>query len=117
MHKLGFLIGCIGARLALAYALSVANGNLLKILSVVVGAMSIGFFAIWTFGWRKTGLETDGKPIWWNHLRPLHAVAYGIASVLAWMGLGVWAGCIIAVDALVGLAAFVHHHKLLSRTA
>lgn len=110
--KLAFLVGCIGARLALAYGISIASGSVLKTLSVLIGMMALGFFTIWAFGWRKTGPETGGKPIWWNHLRPLHALAYGIAAVLAWTGRGWLAGCVIAIDALIGLAAFVNHHKL-----
>ena len=110
--KLAFLVGCIGARLALAYGISIASGNVLKALSVLTGAMALGFFTIWAFGWRKTGPETGGKPIWWNHMRPLHAMAYGIAAALAWTGHGLLAGCVIAADTMIGLMAFLHHHRL-----
>ncbi len=112
---LAFLIGCMGARLALAYILSIASKPLLKWLSVLTGIMATGFFLIWAFGWRKTGLETskDFKtkaPIWWDHLRPLHALAYGLVAVLAWRGNGSLAARIVVLDALVGLVAFTLHH-------
>lgn len=113
---LAFLIGCIGARLALAYALSVAGKGALKWLSVVTGAMATGFLLIYVFGWRKTGLEASKDfsaqaPIWWDALRPLHALAYGLAAVFAWRGRGSLAARVVVLDALIGLSAFALHRS------
>lgn len=113
---LAFLIGCMGARLALAFAISRAKGRVLKALAVVTFLMALGFFFIWAFGLRPTGREAsrDFKthaPIWWDHMRPLHALAFALVAVLAWRGNGSLAARIVVLDALVGLAAFTLHHS------
>ena len=105
-----FLIGCVGARLGLAYVALVAPN---KILSVILGIIGTGFALIWIMGWRKTGLETGGQPIWWNHLRPLHALAYLTSAVLLWFKYRRDAAIIIVLDLIVGLTSFLFHHKLL----
>ena len=56
----------------------------LSLLSIMINlalsVIALGFITIYVFGWRKTGLETMGAPIWWNDLRPLHGALYGIAA-------------------------------------
>jgi uncharacterized membrane protein YfcA len=105
-----FLIGCVGARLGFAYAALVVPT---KILSFIFGIIGIGFAIIWIMGWRKTGTETGGRPIWWNHLRPLHAYAYLASAVLLWFKYRKDAAFIIFLDLIVGLISFLFHHKLL----
>jgi hypothetical protein len=105
-----FLIGCVGSRLGLAYAALVAPT---KILSVIFGIIGTGFALIWIMGWRKTGSETGGEPIWWDHLRPLHAVAYLTSAVLLWFEYREVAAIIIFLDLVIGLISFLFHHKLL----
>jgi len=105
-----FLIGCVGSRLGLAYAALVAPTD---ILSVILGIIGTGFAIIWIMGWRKTGTETGGQPIWWNHLRPLHALAYLTSAVLLWFLYREVAAIIIFLDLIIGLISFLFHHKLL----
>ena len=105
-----FLIGCVGARLGFAYAALVVPT---KILSFIFGIIGIGFAIIWIMGWRKTGTETGGQPIWWNHLRPLHALAYLTSAVLLWFKYRRDAAFIIFLDLILGLTSFLFHHKLL----
>lgn len=105
-----FLIGCMGARLLLVYATLVAP---LKPLSILLGVIGLGFSVIWLMGWRKTGIETGGDPIWWNNLRPFHALAYLSAAALLWFGRRHLAAGVLFVDALVGLWFFLDHHKLI----
>ena len=100
-----FLIGCIGTRLALACVIALCSPTLLRAVSVVTAAMAIGFASIWLFGWRKTGPETGGRPIWWDSLRPLHALVFATVSVLSWRGRRTEAAAIVVADALVGLVA------------
>ena len=40
--------------------------------------MAAGFIYIFLTGSRKTGMETFGDKIWWNDLRPVHALMYGL---------------------------------------
>lgn len=105
-----FLIGCIGTRIGLAYAAKFSSKIWSKLLSVVTGIMALGFATIYLFGLRKTGLETQGAPIWWNHLRPLHALLYAIASWGLFVGKQELSWKVLLVDTLVGLMAFLHYH-------
>jgi|LauGreDrversion4_2_1035121.scaffolds.fasta_scaffold922911_1 hypothetical protein len=105
-----FLIGCVGARLGLAYAALIVPT---KILSFIFGIIGTGFAVIWIMDWRKTGMETGGLPIWWNHLRPLHALAYLTSAVLLWFKYRRDTSLIIFFDLIVGLISFLFYHKLL----
>ena len=62
-----FLFGCIGTRLLFTFFAKYASINILKIMGYIALLPAIGFFLIYTFGLRKTGAETLGKPIWWNN--------------------------------------------------
>jgi hypothetical protein len=105
-----FLIGCMGTRLALVYAALVAPS---LVLSVFTGIIGMGFAIIWLLGLRKTGLETGGEKIWWNHLRPIHAVLFLTVSVLLWYGMRKWAAILLFLDLLIGLVSFLIHHKFI----
>lgn len=110
MHPLVFLVGCIGTRLLAAYLafyLLSKPAVYLKAYGAVLLAPAIGFALIYANGWRKTGPETSGKPIWWNALRPVHAALYFAAAFstffkptrrLAWM--------FLLADVLIGLLAY-----------
>lgn len=101
-----FLYGCIPTRLALTLA---AKYNP-KMISIVTALISIGFFTIYFFDLRKTGIEVGGKKIWWNHLRPLHGVLFGLFSILAYYGdENAW--ILLLLDTVIGLIAFVAHNN------
>jgi hypothetical protein len=104
-----FLIGCIGARLWLSYI--VKESQWLAEIVIVIG---LGFWTIYWFNLRKTGLEVFGDVIWWNNLRPIHGTLYLTAGLMllsnkykkyAWM--------FILVDTMIGLYAFVEYHNKL----
>ena len=69
-------------------------------------AIALGFATIYVFGLRKTGVETGGRPIWWNDLRPVHAALYAVAAVAAWNGRGDLAWKALAADVALGLWAY-----------
>jgi len=77
-----YIIGCLGTRLLLAILAYNLSGTLRYILATILGLMGLGFMVIYFGGFRKTGLETGGKSIWWNNLRPIHGMLYIIASLL-----------------------------------
>lgn len=108
---MSFLILCIGIRSLFVYLAKTVDPEKVKWASVPALALSIGFLVIYTFGLRKTGIETGGEPIWWNHLRPVHALFYLLFAVLAWLKNG-YSYVPLLVDVIVGLGAFVHHHFL-----
>lgn len=106
-----FLLGCIPARLALAYAFyRYPTSKYLAVLAAVIG---IGFLVIFVTGARRTGPETFGEEaIWWNSLRVVHGSLYLIAAFLAWSGSDTRAWAAVATDAAIGLLAFIAHHGL-----
>ena len=98
MVNLTFLIGCIGTRLLL-----VLLGYMYpEIIGTIVLIPAIGFLVIYFGGLRKTGIETGGAPIWWNHLRPFHALMYILFSIFSSYN-GAW--LFLLVDVMVGLTA------------
>ena len=106
-----FLIGCIGARSSLVYVAKNYSTqkqikNLLLIFSLLV---SIGFLVIYFTGIRQTGAETLGDKIWWNQLRPVHALLYLSFAVSLYKDYK-FAWVFLLVDVILGLSAFSFHH-------
>jgi hypothetical protein len=106
-----FLTGCMGTRIALVLIAAFGSRSTLRILSIAAGIISIGFLTLYLFKLRKTGIETGGKPIWWNDLRPVHAALYAAVAFFAWNGRGDIAWKILAVDVTIGFVAFVIHYQ------
>jgi len=104
-----FLIGCMGARYSLTWV-AYRFPELLPWLALFAACVSVGFTLIYLNGWRKTGIETGGQPIWWNNLRPFHAFMYGLFAVLAFKGVKQHAWKVLFIDTTVGLLAFLNHH-------
>ena len=111
-----FLLGCIPTRIALSYLADAISDTTImsKLVSVILLAISLGFAFIYIFGWRKTGMETQGAPIWWNNWRPFHAITYGLGAYLLWTKTELYgwsASDLIFWDAMVGLLVFTNHHR------
>lgn len=72
-----FYIGCMGTRALLVYLAQTRKPNE-TILIILFSVIAMGFMSIYVFGWRKNAPETFGDTgvVWWNHLRPIHAVLY-----------------------------------------
>lgn len=73
---LAFLGLCIPTRLFFVLISKKINSKYLPVLGYLSLIPAIGFSIIYLFGLRKTGLETQGSKIWWNDLRPIHALLY-----------------------------------------
>ena len=125
--KLLFLIACIPARLLLMflayYSLNIESkySNSLKyILTIMTFLIGISFIIIYEKGWRKTGLETGGKEIWWNDYRPIHGSIYLTFSILSILYIQkpsysylkyIW--ILLLLDVIIGLFAFSKHYNLI----
>jgi hypothetical protein len=72
---------------------------------------AVGFMYIYLTDSRKTGPEVFGEKIWWNDLRPVHALLYALFSYNAING-NRNAYLFLLVDVLFGLSAFLVHHFL-----
>ncbi len=105
MNPLIFLFGCIGARFAFAYLATLYP----MYCAFIAALISAGFFYIYITGSRPVGIETGGKPIWWNQFRPLHGIMYGLYAVLAYNKYK-YAPAIIVIDAIIGLGLWIYHH-------
>ena len=104
-----FLIGCIGLRSLFVILAKNASVNYLKYLGYLALLPAVGFLYIFFTGSRQTGEEVFGDKIWWNNLRPIHAVLYLLFSYNAIIGnKNSW--IYLLVDVLFGLSSFLLHH-------
>ena len=81
-----FLIGCIGVRSLFVVIAKYANTTYLKYLGYLALIPAAGFIYIYLTGSRKIGAETLGEKIWWNNLRPIHAILYYLFAYNAIIG-------------------------------
>ena len=104
-----FLIGCMGLRLSLAIIAKNIDTKYLKYMGYLLLLPAFGFMFIYLTGIRKTGAEVFGEKIWWNNLRPLHAILYLLFSLNAINGnKNSW--LYLLLDVFIGLIAFLIHH-------
>lgn len=106
-----FLIFCIGSRMGFVFLAKYLNLLGLKIMGIIAGLIGIGFLMVFFFKLRETGRETFGTKIWWNALRPFHALTYLTFAYLAINGIQEHAWKVLLLDVLVGLGAFIIHHS------
>jgi uncharacterized membrane protein len=58
---------------------------------------------------RKTGLEVFGDRIWWNFLRPIHAILYFLFAYNA-INSNRKSWVYLFMDVLIGLNSFLIYH-------
>jgi len=108
-----FVLGCVPVRLLLAFLVATGVPDLVRAPAVVAtAAVGIGFLTIHAMGWRKSGPETSGRPIWWDHFRPVHGALHLVVAVLVALGLDRAAAAVLFGDVLVGVAASVQFYSL-----
>lgn len=102
-----FWIGCIGTR-SLAAWLAYSRPQILPYMGAIATVIALGFTIIYVFGLRPTGAEVFGDRIWWNDLRPIHALLYGLFAYLALHGHpNAWT--ILAADVIIGTVKYLLH--------
>ena len=106
-----FLIGCIGVRSLFVIIAKYVNTTYLKYLGYLALVPAIGFVYIYLTGSRKTGAEVFGEKIWWNNLRPIHAILYFLFAYNAIIG-NKQAWIYLLVDVIFGLISFLIHHYI-----
>lgn len=110
-----FLFGCILTRLLFVIIAKYIDKKYLPYLGMLALIPFLGFTYIYVNELRKTGIETDGKPIWWDHLRPVHAALYYIFAVMA-LRKQDNAYIPLLVDVVIGLLAFINHQRVFALT-
>lgn len=111
LHKryILFLLMCIPSRYLISYGLFKMPKRYLRYISALLIIPVIGWIYIYLTDSRKTGAETFGNRIWWNSLRPLHAILYMFAAILAFRkNNDSWK--LIALDTTIGLLSFICYH-------
>lgn len=108
---LAFLLGCIPLRYLFAYLAYRLPSTYVTWMGYLALLPAIGFSVIYLFKLRETGAEVMGNKIWWNSLRPLHAILYFMFAYLAitqqhhaWIPL--------FIDVTIGLISFLVYHFL-----
>jgi hypothetical protein len=104
-----FIFGCILVRTIFVFIAKYISLKYLPYLGYLALLPSIGFFYIYFTGTRKTGVEVFGDKIWWNNLRPIHGLLYGLFAYnainknpLSWIYL--------LIDVILGLISFIIFH-------
>ena len=104
-----FLFGCIVVRFLFVVVAIKVNKKYLPYLGMLSILPAIGFIYIYLGGYRKTGGETFGQKIWWNNLRPVHAILYLTFAYLA-INKSSQSYKPLLIDVLVGLLSFLIYH-------
>ena len=104
-----FLFGCLIVRFLFVIVAIKINKKYLPYLGVISIIPALGFIYIYLGGYRKSGGETFGQKIWWNNLRPIHAILYSIFSYLAIMKNNN-SYIPLLMDVIIGLVSFIFHH-------
>jgi hypothetical protein len=105
-----FYGGCIIARTALAYAAFKLPSEKLKYMSYPAFLIACSFILLYTYDLRKTGPEVFGTSIWWNYLRPIHALFYFLVAYYAYHGNNVITGTLFLLDMMIGLITTSSHY-------
>ncbi len=104
-----FLIGCIGVRSLFVLIAKYASVHYLQLLGYLALLPAFGFIYIYLTGSRQVGAEVFGEKIWWNNLRPIHAVLYFLFAYNAING-NRMAYQYLLMDLVIGLISFLFHH-------
>jgi hypothetical protein len=102
-----FIFGCMGVRLLLVYAAKNISRKYLPIMGYLAALPAFGFAYIYMSGGRDKG--GFGQKAWWNDLRPVHAILYGL---FAWNAINKRADSwkFLFADAIFGLISFLIYH-------
>lgn len=106
-----FLGGCIPARLLLVAAAKYSPVYYLPYMGLITLVIALGFLYLYFTGKRRTGVETQGAPIWWMKFRLFHGLMYLLFSLLAFMRMNN-AYIILLLDTFVGMIIFLQHHYI-----
>ena len=106
-----FLFLCIPIRILMVLLVKHIDKKFLPYLGIIGLLPAIGFSIIYLGNYRKTGPETFGKKIWWNNLRPIHALLYFLFSYLALQkNKDSWKPLLI--DVVIGVNSFILFHSM-----
>jgi hypothetical protein len=103
-----FLFGCIVVRFIFVYVAKNYQ-NYLLYMGFLALLISIGFLYVYFSKSRQTGREVFDEKIWWNDLRPIHALLYLLFAIFALNKVS-YSWVILFIDVLIGLISFLLFH-------
>jgi hypothetical protein len=103
-----FLFGCILIR-SILVLIAKEKTEYLELMGYLAIIPAIGFSYIYLSDIRKTGDEVFGDKIWWNNLRPIHALLYLSFSIMA-INKNKNAWILLLFDVIIGLFSFLLFH-------
>ena len=89
--------------------LAYSHPDTLPYLGAMAVCIAIGFATIYLGGLRTTGPEVFGDRIWWNDVRPIHAILYGLFAYYA-LKKSPHAWTFLATDVVLGAVAWILFH-------
>lgn len=104
-----FLVGCIGVRTLFVIIAKKIDKDYLPYMGYIAILFVLGFSYVYLTNSRQTGPEVFGDKIWWNNLRPIHAINYAIFAYMA-INKSSNAWIILLFDVIVGLTAHLYYH-------
>ena len=104
-----FIFGCIGIRTLFVIIAKNIDIKFLPYLGYIALLTAAGFIYIFVTGSRKTGVEVFGDKIWWNDLRPVHALLYSLFAYNA-INKNQNAWIFLLIDVIIGLISFLTFH-------
>ena len=118
---LTFLFGCILLRsifVYLAYFFKNKHEYFLYLLAIVCFFIGLSMILIYFGVGRESadkqllGWNDDDSVLWWNDLRPIHGSLFILFAILTALNYdNTW--IILLVDTLIGISAWIIHHKFL----
>jgi hypothetical protein len=103
-----FLFGCIVVRFIFVYVAKNYQ-NYLPYMGFLALLISIGFLYVYFSKSRISGREVFGEKIWWNDLRPIHALLYLLFAIFALNKVS-YSWVILFIDVLIGFISFLLFH-------
>jgi len=104
-----FMFGCITARVLLVVLAKTAPLRWLKIMGYFALLPALGFSYVFLSGTRN-GKGAFGEKIWWNSLRPVHALLYFLFAIFAIQGKrNAW--IFLLLDVCIGATGFFYVHS------
>jgi len=103
-----FLLGCIPVRLLIVYLSTIIPPDKLKLFSIPLLLISIGFLYLYFTNGRLQATEAGSSGTWWSKLRLIHGLLYLAAFIYAFKESNL-VFIPLLIDVLFGLASFLIH--------
>lgn len=105
-----FVMVCMVLRILLVYTAYAIDKHYLPYMGYGAAIIAVGFATIYVFKLQRAGnVGGFGGQVWWDHLRPIHAMLYLVFAMLA-IAQHESAYVPLLIDISVGVLSFFHHY-------